>query len=131
MPGSVPALEAFDRSWAASLTTYKRDGTGVSTPVNLAVEGDHAYFRSYNKAWKTKRIRNNSTIEIAPSTFRGRATGEKLRATARLLTGAEALHARTVIAQRYPVFQRLVIPFAHKMSRYTTMHYEVSITDTV
>ena len=36
------------------LTTYKRDGTPVPTPVSIAFDGDRAFFRSYNKAWKTK-----------------------------------------------------------------------------
>jgi len=36
------------------LTTYKRDGTPVGTPVSIAFDGDRAFFRSYDKAWKTK-----------------------------------------------------------------------------
>jgi uncharacterized protein len=125
MPTTETALEPLDRSWAVVLTTFKRDGTPVATPVNLAVEGDHAFFRSYNKAWKTKRIRNNPRVEIAPSTVRGKPTGEHLQAKARLLSGEEESHARQVIAQRHPVFQRFLIPFGHKVSRYQTMHYEV------
>jgi len=130
MPSTVETLEPFDRSWAVLLTTFKRTGSPVGTPVNLAVEGDHAYFRSYNKAWKTKRIANNPQVDIAPSTVRGKPTGLEVRATARLLSGDEEVHARRVIARRYPVFQRFVIPAAHKISRYTTMHYEVSVTNT-
>jgi hypothetical protein len=130
MPGTVATLEPFDRSWTVLLTTYKRDGSPVATPVNLAVEGDHAYFRSYHKAWKTKRIRNNPELEMAPSTVRGKPKGQTVRARARLLSGEEELHARHIIAQRYPVFQRFVIPLGHKISRYQTMHYEVSMVDT-
>jgi PPOX class probable F420-dependent enzyme len=126
---AVAALAPFERSWATLLTTFKRDGSPVGTPVNLAVEGDHAYFRSYHKAWKTKRIRNNPDIAIAPSTVRGKPTGQTVPARARLLSGDEERHARQVIARRYPVFQRLVIPFGHKVSRYTSMHYEVSLRD--
>ncbi|HEY1829609.1 MAG TPA: PPOX class F420-dependent oxidoreductase [Acidimicrobiales bacterium] len=59
------------RTWTVLLTTYKRDGSAVPTPVNLAVEGDRAYFRSYDKAWKTKRIRNNPLVEVAPCSVRG------------------------------------------------------------
>jgi PPOX class probable F420-dependent enzyme len=129
MSGAATAFEPLDRSWTVVLTTYKRDGTGVATPVNLAVEGDHAYFRSYDKAWKTKRLRHNPQVELAPSTVRGRPTGEVIRARARLLDGDEELHARAVIAKRHPVFQRFIIPFGHKVSRYTTMHYEVSLVD--
>jgi hypothetical protein len=127
MPSSTATLGPFDRSWTVLLTTYKRDGTPVATPVNLAVEGDHAYFRSYDKAWKTKRISNNPDVEVAPSTVRGRPTGPALRARARLLEGEEARHARRVIARRHRVFQGFVVPLAHKLARYTTMHYELSV----
>jgi PPOX class probable F420-dependent enzyme len=119
-------LEILDRSWTALLTTYKRDGSPVATPVNLAVEGDHAYFRSYNKAWKTKRIRNNAAVKLAPCSVRGKPRGQALGAHARLLSGDEERHARAVIARRHPLFQRFVIPFGHKISRYQTMHYEVA-----
>ena len=126
MATTTTALEGLDRSWTALLTTYKRDGSPVATPVNLAVEGDHAYFRSYDKAWKTKRIRNNSAIELAPCSVRGKSKGQPVRASARLLQGDEETHARQVLAGRYPLFQRFLIPFGHKVSRYRTMHYEVS-----
>jgi hypothetical protein len=46
MAATAAILEPFDCSWAVLLTTYRRDGTPVSTPVNLAVEEDHAYFRT-------------------------------------------------------------------------------------
>ncbi len=126
MPNSESTLEPLDRSWAVLLTTFKRDGTPVGTPINLAIEGDHAFFRSYNKAWKTKRIRNHSEVEIVPSTVRGKSTGDAVRGNAYLLCGDEEAHARKVIAKRHPVFQRFIIPFGHKISRYKTMHYRVS-----
>jgi uncharacterized protein len=130
MLDTVETLDPLDRSWTVLLTTYKRDGTPVATPVNLAVEGERGYFRSYDKAWKTKRIRNHSEVEMAPSTVRGKPTGPPLRAKARLLVGDEEVHARQVIAKRHPVFQRFVIPMAHKLSGYTTLHFEVSMIDT-
>ena len=33
------------------LTTYKRDGTPVPTPVSVAFDDGRAFFRSYDKAW--------------------------------------------------------------------------------
>ncbi|WP_205543947.1 hypothetical protein [Rubrobacter indicoceani] len=55
------------------LTTFRRDGT----PVNLAVEGDRAFFRTWSTAGKTKRIRNNPGVEVAPSTLRGKPAGSR------------------------------------------------------
>ena len=34
----------------------------------LVVEGDRAYFRTWDTAWKLRRIRNNPEVEFTPST---------------------------------------------------------------
>ena len=78
MPASASELERLERSWAVLLTTFKRDGTAVATPVNLAVEGARAYFRSYAKAWKTKRLRRDAKVELAPSSPRGKPRPRRL-----------------------------------------------------
>jgi PPOX class probable F420-dependent enzyme len=129
MSENSQALEALDRSWTVLLTTYKRDGTAVGTPVNLAVDGDVAYFRSYDKAWKTKRLARNPSVELAPCSVRGNPRGPAVSATARLLEGDEIGLARRALARRHPVFHRFVIPLAHRISRYLTLHYEVIVTE--
>lgn len=68
---TVGALGQLERSWTVLLTTFKRDGTPVDTPVNLASDGTHGYFRSYDKAWKTKRLRRDGRVRLAPSGLRG------------------------------------------------------------
>src|SRR5438477_8753926 len=90
-PGSE--FERFARQPTVLLTTYRRDGTPVGTPVSIAVEGDHAFIRTYDRAWKAKRLRNNPDVEVAPSTALGKQTGGAVRARARLLDGEEAQHA--------------------------------------
>jgi hypothetical protein len=122
----MSAFDAFTQQWTVLLTTYRRDGTPVGTPVNLAVEGDRAYFRSPGTAWKVKRLRRDPRVEIAPSTLRGRATGPATGAIARRLEGDEERHAADVLGRRYPVFQRFVIPLMHRLMRCGTAHYELS-----
>src|SRR5437870_11253400 len=97
-PTPTTAFERFVRQPTVLLTTYRRDGTPVGTPVSIAVEGDHAFIRTYNKAWKAKRLRNNPDVEVAPSTALGKPTGEPLSARARLLEGAEAGHSALLLA---------------------------------
>ena len=43
---------------------------------------------------QVKRIRNDSHVTIAPSTFRGRATGVSTEAVARPLSGDDAARAK-------------------------------------
>ena len=107
------------------LTTYKRDGTPVPTPVSIAFAGDRAFFRSYDKAWKTKRLRNNPRVELAASTLRGKPTGPPVRARASLLEGESARVAARALARRHRVLQGALVPFAHRLLRYRTMHYEL------
>src|SRR5437588_2347656 len=100
-----PIREAFARfaaEWQVLLTTYRRDGSPVGTPVHIAVHGDVAYVRTFEPSGKIKRIRRNAQVEIAPSTLRGRPTGTPSHAHARILAGEEADHAARALAEKYP-----------------------------
>ena len=83
----MTSFEPFVKRRTALLTTYKRDGTPVATPVTIAVERDHAYVRTWDSAWKAKRMRNNPAVAVAPATIRGRPRGEAIGARSRLLEG--------------------------------------------
>ena len=91
-------LESLKGASTILLTTYKRDGTPVPTPVSIAFDGDRAFFRSYDQAWKTKRLRHNTRVEIAPATLRGKPTGPAVAGRATLLTGAQAQFAARALA---------------------------------
>ena len=58
MASAESLLGSFVEQWAVLLTTYKRDGTPVGTTVNIVVDGDHAYLRTWDTAWRSMRIRN-------------------------------------------------------------------------
>jgi len=109
------------------LTSYKRDGTPVATPVSLAADGDRLFFRSHDHAWKTRRIRNNPTVEVAPSTLRGRPTGESVNAHAVRLEGEQARTAARALAHRHRVLQGVLVPVVHRLARYRTIHYELRL----
>jgi PPOX class probable F420-dependent enzyme len=128
MTSPTPATEAlapFVEQKTILLTTYKRDGTPVGTPISIAVEGDHAFIRTYDRAWKAKRMRNNPKVEIAPSTTSGKPTGPAIRARVRLLEGDEAKHAARLLADKNRVLQRIVVPAYHRLRGYRTLHYEL------
>lgn len=121
-------MGSFDRFIDQStvlLTTYRRDGTPVGTPVHIAVAGDHAYIRTFDAAGKAKRLRRNPRIRIAPSTFRGRPTGPAIAGTARLLEGAEAEEAARALRHKYPILHGWLIPRLHRLRGQRTLHFRV------
>jgi uncharacterized protein len=123
---STSALEPFVGQNTVLLTTYRRDGTGVGTPVHIAVDGDRAYIRTWDTAWKLKRIRNNPEVEVAPSTVGGRPTGPAIRARARVLGGAESKYAAEMLARKYPILHGVLIPRLHRLRGNRTMHIELT-----
>jgi PPOX class probable F420-dependent enzyme len=123
--GSSNPLTSLAPAWAVRLTTFRRDGTPVSTAVNVAVENGRVFFRTYEEAGKFKRLRNNPRVEVAPSTATGRATGPAMAATARLLTGTEDEHAAELIDRKHGIFQRGLVRLAHRVRGYHTRHFEL------
>lgn len=124
MSAKANLLRPFVEQTNVLLTTYRRTGEGVGTPIHLVVDGDRAVFRTWNTTGKVKRLRNNPDVTIAPSTIRGEPTGEVIRATVRELTGREAARAAQLLSGKYPVMHRL-IPVLHRMMRRRTLHYEL------
>lgn len=118
-------LESLKDTKTIPLTTYKRNGTPIDTPVSVAFVGERAFFRSWDKAWTTKRLGNNPRGEVAPATIRGEATGPSIHARATLLSGDQATIAAKALARRHRVLQAVVVPMAHRIMRFHTMHYEL------
>ena len=100
-----------------NLTTYKRDGSAVATKVSLVPDGDRSYFRTWDTAWKARRLRNNPAVAI---------DGDPGRA--RLLDGEEAKRAARLLSREHPLLQRVIVPAFHRMTGKKTLHYEVTPT---
>jgi PPOX class probable F420-dependent enzyme len=124
-----PDIRAFVDQQTISLTTFKRDGTAVETAVNLAVDGDRGYFRTWATSGKAKRLRRDSRVWIAPCSFRGKVTGTGLPATARPIEGEAAERARRLIESKHPFLQGVLVRFGHRLTGRRTVYYEVTATE--
>jgi len=126
---TTPALARFVRQKTIALTTYRRDGTAGSTPVSIAVDGDRAYVRSFEKSVKTRRLRRNPAVEVAPSTALGRLTGPAIAGRMRRLDGEESRRAARLLARKHPFLHGVFVPLAHRAFRRTktgrTVHFEL------
>jgi PPOX class probable F420-dependent enzyme len=125
-PATAPgAFDRFADERTVSLTTYRRDGTPVATPVHIAVAGSTAYIRTFDPSGKLKRMRRCTDIEIAPCTVRGRVTGPAMRATARILTGEESARAGRALAAKYPFLHGKLFPWYHRRKGLVTTNIEL------
>jgi PPOX class probable F420-dependent enzyme len=119
-------LDTLAQSHDMLLETQRRDGSWVPTPVNPLVERDHVFFRTWAESGKAKRLRNFADVRLAPSTPRGRRTGETLTGRARLLDGSESQRVASLMNHRYPVLQGVLVRTFHRLTGKHTQHYVVN-----
>jgi PPOX class probable F420-dependent enzyme len=94
-----------------ALTTYRRDGTPVTTPVWAAAEGESLYLFSNAAAGKVKRLRNSSRAAIAPCTATGTITGAQLPAEAFNLTNDQMPKVWKLLTKKYGMAARLFVAY--------------------
>jgi PPOX class probable F420-dependent enzyme len=90
-----------------ALTTYRKDGTPVVTPVWAAAEGSSLYIFSNPHAGKVKRIRNSPWVTVAPCSIRGTTTGIALPGEAYLLPHEEMRHVWSLLVKKYGLIAQL------------------------
>jgi uncharacterized protein len=116
----------MQHQWAPLLTTYRRDGTSVGRPVNLAVEGEDGYFRTSARTHKVKRIRHNPTGQLAPCAPNGRVAGAAIPCKIRVLDGAEAAQAERAITRKHPIVQGVLVSILKTVTRDPGAYFEVT-----
>jgi PPOX class probable F420-dependent enzyme len=99
MPSQIPA--SIQGQKYISLTTFRKSGAGVATPVWFGEEDGKLYVMTISKMGKVKRVRNNPQVQVAPCTIRGKVTGDQFAATARLLPPEDFARARKTITRKY------------------------------
>jgi PPOX class probable F420-dependent enzyme len=99
MPTQIPS-EISGQKYI-SLTTFRKSGAGVATPIWFGQEAGHLYVMTRSDMGKMKRLRNNSQVSVAPCSIRGKVTGPAFPATARILPAEEHARARNTINRKY------------------------------
>lgn len=89
-----------------SLTTFKRDGSPVSTPVWVTSDdGRRLLVWSGARTWKVRRVRRDPRVLVAAASFRGVERGARIAGRARVVTdpGIDRL-----LHRKYGVLKRLL-----------------------
>jgi PPOX class probable F420-dependent enzyme len=84
-----------------SLTTFRKNGQAVNTPVWFAENDEKLYVKTPNDSGKYKRIRNNPQVKITACTMRGKITGPEFAATARVLPVEQWPEAQKALNRKY------------------------------
>jgi uncharacterized protein len=115
-------LEAVAAHRYVSLTTFRRTGQPVSTPVWIARDGHELVVITVDGAGKTKRLAHTSRVELRPCDLRGTVPdgAPTYEGTARVVrTPAEITAVKRAIGAKY-LMARLGDAAAALTSRFLT-----------
>lgn len=112
----VDEIARLDAGSYLLLTTFRRDGRAVPTPVWAARDGQSLVVWTVRDSGKVKRIRRSGEVRLAPCTARGDATGTEVPGRAELLDAAGTARSRTLLAGKYGLLGRLAI-FGSRLRR--------------
>ena len=89
-----------------NLTTFRKNGVPVLTTVLFALANDKIYVWTTKDSGKVKRIRNNASVQIAPSTRLGRPLAPIAAATARILSVSEQVQAQNLTDRQFGLLKK-------------------------
>ena len=100
-----------------SLTSFKRDGTGVATPVWFVIDGTLLLVITDLHSFKVRRIMRDPVVTVAPCSASGRLRGEPVPARAELLSEGELARVEQLMARKYRVDRVLILPVYRLIQR--------------
>jgi len=93
-----------------SLTTFRRDGTPVSTPVWFVSENGSLLVETDGDSYKVKRIRRNDNVTVTSCNAMGRGTGDTVSARATILPVEELPRVERLLHRKYRLDYIFVLP---------------------
>jgi PPOX class probable F420-dependent enzyme len=86
-----------------SLTSFRRDGTGVATPVWFVEADGRLLVETDAGSYKVRRIRRDPRVMVAPCTATGRLRGTPVPAWAELFPDTEVARVDQLMGRKYRV----------------------------
>jgi PPOX class probable F420-dependent enzyme len=123
----APALDLLGSSRYLLVTTYRKDGRAVPTPVWAVRDGDALGIWTVADSGKVKRIRNRGDVLLAPCDMRGNRKGEDVPAVAEVLPDGQTGHYRDLLKRKYGLMLRLTL-LGSKLRRGDTGTVAIRIT---
>ena len=108
-PTLSPTRISLEHQKYISLTTFRRTGAAVATPVWFVLLQNTLYIYTNATAGKVKRIRNNAQVQLALCTKLGTVKGPSIPGVARIVTDPqEQARAKAALDAKYWIARRLL-----------------------
>jgi hypothetical protein len=100
-------IQSLSNQKYINLETYRKDGTGVRTPVWFVENGNNIYVWTEKRSGKAKRIRKNPAIKFAPSNSRGDVLSEWINGKAEFVDPGQDQQLFALYTKKYGFLFRI------------------------
>src|ERR1019366_4938974 len=109
MSSQVSPFEPLLKGSYVNLTTFRKSGVPVPTPMWFAESDGIIYIYTGATSGKVKRIRNSGRVTLAPCTANGKVTGDAVEGNARIVSDQQEIaRAEAALAKKYGIQRRLL-----------------------
>ncbi|MEZ5212946.1 PPOX class F420-dependent oxidoreductase [Gordonia sp. (in: high G+C Gram-positive bacteria)] len=104
---SIPSVAEVARAKYVMVTTYKKDGTAVASPLWAAPDSGDLLLWTVADSWKVKRLRRNNNVLVQACDARGsKMSGPVVAGVGEIIDGTVAARA---IERKYGLLGKLTI----------------------
>ncbi len=103
----MTTVESLGAAPYVRVTTYRKDGRAVPTPVWVVRDGDALAIWTVRDSGKVKRVRRDGGVMVGPCDLRGNLTGDEVPGHASILDAAGTARVRTLLKRKYGLLGRL------------------------
>jgi PPOX class probable F420-dependent enzyme len=111
------AVQALAAERFVSLTTYKKDGAAVATPMWIGRDGDHLFVWTPVDSWKAKRVRNDPRVALVPCSRGGkvREAATSVGGVAEVITDPATVQRLAGVIRRKYGFEFVIVTFIERI----------------
>lgn len=103
-------FDAATQAKYVQLTTFRKDGTPVASPLWAAADGSTLLMWTETDSWKVKRIRRDPHVIVQACDVRGKnLQGQAVEGTATILDSAGTDRARNAITKKYGILGWILV----------------------
>lgn len=119
-------MSVFREARFLALTTFRKNGQPVTTPVWFVEREGKLYVRTGARSGKVKRIRNETRVKVAPALRPGHLLAEARPGQARILGPEELTEVNRELSRRYGL-QKKLVDLALRLGRVESCALEIEV----
>ena len=122
---SSEELTAFEGKKYLCLETYKKSGQAVKTPVWFVISGGIIYIATAESSGKVKRLKNNRSVRIVPSSYNGEPKGNWMAGQAFFGNEAELNLTMSLRNKKYGMLAKIIGLFVSKKGKIVSIGIKI------